>query len=55
MSISKVEVLPILGELIEELHLALQDDQKIDFGEWVKIATEVGKKAFEEYSDEDDV
>ena len=55
MSISKVEILPILELVIHEAHEALKDDNKIGMDEWVKIATAAGKKAFDEYSDDDDV
>ena len=55
MSISKMEVLPIIATLIDEVYAALQDDEKITLDEWIKIATQVGQEAFEQYSDDDDV
>lgn len=55
MSISRIEVLPIVGLFIDQLHEALVDDNKITLDEWIKIATSVGQEAFDQYSDEDDV
>jgi hypothetical protein len=54
-SITGVEALQLASNLLQRLHDRLADDNKLDFSDWLAIATETGKEVFEEYTDEDDV
>lgn len=55
MSISRTEALPIVEVVIHEIHEALKDDNKVSLSEWLDIVKAAGEKAYQEYTDDDDV
>ena len=54
-SISGIEAVGLVSELLAAMHEKLVEDKNINLADWLAIATEIGKRVFDEYSDEDDV
>lgn len=55
MGISGIEALKLIREFVGAVYDKLVEDGNISFADWIDIATKVGQKVFQEYSDDDDV